>query len=159
MQYEDDIRIDETALDVEWLEQPSLMMKYARHCAQMEYNYDKAKEALDLARAELDFDIRSSPSHYDINKLTEAVVSNTIMMSKKFNNANDEMLSAKFEFNIAKNALKAFEQRKETLENMVRLHGQNYFAGPKIPRDLSWERKQKQKVRDAGVASRITRRK
>ena len=157
MNYEVDIKLDDTALDVEWLEQPALMMKYSRHCAQMEFEYDKAKEALDLTKAELDFDIRSSPSHYDINKITESVVFNTIMMSKRFNEANDTMLKAKFEFNIAKNALKAFEQRKEALENMVRLHGQNYFAGPKIPRDLTWERKQKQKIRDAGVASKLTR--
>ena len=35
--------------------------------------------------------------------------------------------------------LKAFEQRKDALENLVRLHGQQYFAGPKIPRDLPSE--------------------
>ena len=33
MNYEQDIRIDETSLDVEWLDQPSLMMTYARHSA------------------------------------------------------------------------------------------------------------------------------
>jgi hypothetical protein len=30
------------------------------------------------------------------------------------------------------------------LENLVQLHGQNYFAGPKVPRNLSKERDEKE---------------
>ena len=34
MNYEKEILIDESALDVEWLEQPRLMMRYTRHAAE-----------------------------------------------------------------------------------------------------------------------------
>jgi hypothetical protein len=34
--------------------------------------------------------------------------------------------------------------RKAALENLVQLHGQNYFAGPKVPRNLSKERDEKE---------------
>jgi hypothetical protein len=43
------------------------------------------------------------------------------------------------------------EQRKDALENMVRLHGQQYFAGPRIPRNLTEERQAKQKKADTQI--------
>jgi len=33
------------------------------------------------------------------------------------------------------------------LENLVQLHGQNYFAGPSMPRNLQGERERKQEKR------------
>jgi hypothetical protein len=153
MNYENDIRIDETALDVEWLEQPSLMMKYTNHQATTAKAEEEAKEELELVKAELDKAIRSNPDRYDIDKITEAVVIATITIHKDYQKASTAVIEAKYENNIAKGAVKAFDARKDALENLVRLHGQQYFAGPKVPRDLSFEAQQKhnQKKSDSVV--------
>ena len=66
MDYDKDIRIDETALDVEWLNQPALMLKYAKHAASMRLELDKAKEALDSMRADIDRKIREHPDEFGI---------------------------------------------------------------------------------------------
>ena len=158
MNYEKDIRIDETALDVEWLEQPKLFMKYAKHSARMAQELEREKEKLDLVRAGLDKEIRTDPEKFGIAKITETAVSNTIISHPEYKEANESYLEMKYEYDIARSAVNAMNMRKEALENLVRLHGMQYFAGPKIPRDLSQEkarREEQQKQIDGGVASKM----
>jgi hypothetical protein len=158
MNYENDIRIDETALDVEWLGQAELTYKYCRHVAEMEKLMDKSKEALDLTKAELDRDVRSRPEKYKLGdvKITEAVVTSTILQSDKYKEAYDNYLETKFEYGVAKGAEKAFQDRKKALENLVILHGQQYFAGPSMPRNLTSERTKK-KAEDKQLNVKISR--
>lgn len=144
MNYEEDVRIDETALDLEWLEQPSLMMQYGKMMAQANRELDELKETLNLVRAELDKAIRTNPEAYGIEKITETVVQNTIIQQTKYQEAQQEVLDAIYESKVASVAVQAIDQRKTALENLVRLHGQQYFAGPRIPRDLEKEREYRQ---------------
>lgn len=146
MNYERDMEIDESALDVEWLEQPNLVMRYSRNEAETERRKDLAKESLDLVRAKLDKDIRINPELFGLGdlKITETVVSNAIISHEDYKEAYKEYLDANYEYTLAKNAMKAVVQRKDALENLVRLHGQNYFAGPKVPRDLTKERQNRE---------------
>lgn len=160
MNYEQDIIIDENSLDIEWLNQPTLFMKYARHGASMRREVDKMKQALDIARADADSKIRNHPEKYKLEKITEAAVSNAILKEDGYKQAYQDYLDAKYESDIAQAAVLAFEQRKSALENIVKLHGQSYFAGPKVPRDLSNERKKKEeerKERDNRVGSKLSR--
>ncbi len=161
MNYEHDIKIDHDSLDLEWLEQPNLMMRYSRHQAQCAFELDKAKERLEIVRAELDKKIRVEPEEYGIAKVTETVVANIILMQQEYKDAQKEVLDAKYEFDIARAAVSAIHGRKDALENLVRLHGMQYFAGPNMPRDLNkeLERKQQQKSVDSGVGQRLKRRK
>ena len=50
----------------------------------------------------------------------------------------------------------AIDQKKSALENLVKLHGQMYFAGPSIPRDLDkeWEKREKEKRVSDGIQAR-----
>lgn len=158
MDYEKDMRIDETALDIEWLEQSGLMMRYARNAASARMELDRAKEALELVKAELDKEIRMNPESFDIEKITDKVVENTIPMQKAYIEANDTFIKAKFDLDIAQAAVRAIEARKDALENLVRLYGQQYFAGPKMPRDITWEREEKEKRLNAAIAGKTRRR-
>ena len=140
MNYEEDIQIDETALDVEWLDQPSLMMKYSRHAAEMRKRVDLAKEKLEYVKAKIDKDIRTNPDKFGIDKVTEGAIFSAIQSTETFKEASTKVIETKFELDIAQAAVIAISQRKDALENLVRLYGQQYFAGPKIPRDINSER-------------------
>lgn len=144
MNYEQDIKIDETALDIEWLEQPSLMMKYAGHSALMLMKLDLAKESLDMIRSEIDRDIRSNPEKFGIAKITETAIQGAILLDERWIEETEIYRNSKYEADMAQAAVRAVAQRKDALENLVRLHSQQYFAGPKIPRDLSHEWNEKQ---------------
>lgn len=155
MNYEKDIAIEPDALDVCWLEQPNLMRKYTRHSALMQKRVDEAKEKLELVKAELDKEIRSNPSEYDLEKVTENVILATILVQEKYQTATTEFIEAKFELNVAKGAVDAVEHRKAALENLVRLYTGNYFAGPSVPRNITkdWEEHELQKSADTKVGT------
>jgi hypothetical protein len=144
MNYENDIKIDCDQLDLEWLDQASTFMKYARNAAGCRKYLDEVKEKLDLVKAELDQKIRKNPKKYKIEKITEPVVSATIIQQEDFKVVNKEYMEAKYELDIAQAAVSAMNQRKEALENLVKLHGMQYFAGPKVPRELRQKREERE---------------
>lgn len=161
MKYEDDMRINESALDVECLDQADLMLKYTTLQAELQKDEEMIREELDLERAELDKDIRSDPDKYEIDKITESVVMNNIIKDPEYRQINEKYINAKFENNVAKGAVRAVAARKDMLERLILLHGQQYFAGPKMPRDLSFEAKAKhdRKQTNRGVGRSLKRNK
>lgn len=157
MDYEKDIQIDPTALDVEWLGQAELMIKYTRHAARTRMELDQSKQALDIIRAGLDKDIRELPKQYGLEKATDKAVEATIITLMEYQEAFQEYLDSKYEADMASGAVQAFQQRKDALQELVRLHGQSYFAGPSIPRDLEWEREAFKKKTNAGISSKLNK--
>ena len=157
MDYEKDIEIDGSALDIEWLNQASLFMKYARYSAEARRKVDEEKQALDIIRAGIDKQMRETPEKFGIEKITEGAIAAAILTVRQYQTAYQKFLDAKYEADMASSAVQAMNTRKEALENLVRLAGQSYFAGPSIPRDLEWEREQNQKRSDVGVSSKIQR--
>ncbi len=155
MSYETDIEIDESALDVEWVEHPRRMLKYCEMSARANREMALAKEALDVVRAQLDQKVRSDPDSYGVvagpRGITEGGITAAILVHPEYEVANRRCLDARYECDIATGVVHAFDHRKTALENLVRLHGQSYFAGPAIPRNLAEERRAK----DARVQGRI----
>jgi hypothetical protein len=137
MTYAQDIKIDDQLLDVEWCEQPEKMVKYCSIMAEAEKTMDLAKEKLEAVKAEIDKDVRSNPAKYGLDKITDKVAENTVVLQDQYKEASTAYINAKYEFKMAQGAVKAFEQRKDALENLVKLHGQSYFAGPRVPHDLA----------------------
>lgn len=155
--YENDIIIDESALDVEWLNQPELAIKYGKYWALCNRNYLSIVEQLKLLKARL------------INECFETNSKATALMVDAFVRTNDEhidlkeqLVKAQYKLNIAEIAKNEISySRKMALENLVKLHGQNYFSSPNMPRDISTEAalKNKQRKVDGGVAGQMKRRK
>ena len=151
MNYEADVAIDESALDIEWLRQPNLMLEYALHCANKRKEMDLCKEEVELVRSQLDKELREAMT-IDGKKPTETAIQNAIVLQQPYQEAVRRYIEAKYEFEVASAAVRAIETKKAALENLVKLHGQQYFAGPKVPRDL---RKEWENVKDKLVSKRI----
>ena len=139
LNYEQDVSIDETALDVEWLQQANLMYKYARYQAETKKAMDEAKERLDFIKAKLEMDIRANPENYGLSKVTESAVASTILLQPEYQEASKKYIEARYENDVAAAAVKAIDQKKPALANLVKLLSVSYFAGPSAPRDLSLE--------------------
>lgn len=159
MNYEQDVRIDPDALDLEWLEQSALMMKYTKHAAVTRDLMDKAKEKLDFVKAELDLDIRNNPSAYNLPKITEGAIASAISLNEKYQKAVEDYNEARFENEVAQGAVRSIDQKKTALENLVRLFQASYFAGPSVPRDLTEEylKQENQKQANRGVKINVGR--
>lgn len=137
--YEKDVQIDPTALDVEWLNQADLMLKYSKYCADKKKEMDEEKEKLDFIRATLDLKIRSSSELFGLAKPTESSIQSTILLQKEYQEQSKKYALAKYEYDVASGAVRAIDQKKTALENLVKLLSVSYFAGPKAPRDLYQE--------------------
>lgn len=155
--YNLDMEIQPDELDLEWLDQPKLMVKYTMKLADARMRKDLAKEEVDLIKATLDRKIREKPDRYHLEKITEAVVAATILTLDDYKDVMKKLIRANHEVNILSGVVSAVEQRKQALENMVRLFGQSYFAGPSIPRNLMEERELQQKDSDRRVGKTFKR--
>jgi len=157
MDYKEDCKIDESALDVEWLAQTELGIKYGEYWAECKDALTRAEEKIKLVRAEL------CKECYEKNeKPTDKKLETYFRTHKRHIQAKEEWMDAKFKENIADIAKwQISNTRKDALENLVRLHGQSYFAGPNMPRDLIEEAEKKRELQiktNAGVAGKLKRR-
>ena len=166
MNYEIDTVIDETALDVEWLEQAGLAIKYGILYAKAKREVANAEEAIKVLRSELVKKANLNPDKYlgEEVKPTGPNVEAFYRNHKKHKEAKANLIRLQFELDVAEIAKNEIGfTRKAALENLVKLHGQQYFAGPKMPRDLPHEVKtrterkaQRQKV-NAGISNKMKR--
>ncbi len=159
MNYEKDLFIDDSALDIEWLDQSMLFMKYARYLAETRRTADEAKQFIEIIKAELDKAVRENPEKFKLEKVTDKAIDAIIATDKKYKDAYQVYLEAKYEADMASSAVSAFNMRKEALENLVKLNGQQYFSGPKVPRDIHWEREEKEKRMDTKIGNKLNRNK
>ena len=134
--FEQDLAIDPSRLDEEWLAHPVVYMKYCNALTDITQERDKQKEKLEVVKAELDRDIRSDPEKFGLAKITEGAISSVLILQPKYKDAQEELNNLTYQVNMIGNAVKAFEHRKKALEAMVDLYINQYWAGPKEPRNL-----------------------
>jgi len=122
--------INELQLDKEWVRQAPLFSNYATKLADAQKAHDTAKLELDIVEAELDRSIRSNPDDYNLEKITENIVSAAIVLEDEYQIASNNLINAKHAVDVLKVAVNGLEHKKRALESLVKLHGQEYFASP-----------------------------
>lgn len=161
LNYEQDMEIDVDALDIEWLEQASLAMKYGRHVSHLRRKVSQLEERKKTERSELIQEANEDPQGCcGKDKPNAADIEAYYRASTPYKNVVQQLLDAQYELSMAEVAFSEISRTRRTaLENLVRLHGQQYFAGPKVPRDLSreWENRKKQKDADSTVGRGMKR--
>ncbi|MFA5401667.1 MAG: hypothetical protein WC359_14550 [Dehalococcoidia bacterium] len=139
LEYNQDIAINVDALDIEWARQAATFGEYCMEQAGTRAKLDAIKERLDVKVAGLGLKIRSNPAQYGLEKITEAGVQAVILLDAECAKLREEIAVAQYELEVMSAAVRALDQKKSALENLVRLQGQNYFAGPSVPREIGKE--------------------
>lgn len=124
------LSIDENMLDEEWIGQPRLFFQHAEKLAGARNALDEAKVRLEIVKAGLSRAIREDPASFGLPKITEASVEAAICEQAKFITAQSEVRHLKHKVDVLAAAVTALDHRKKALENLVTLHGQNYFSVP-----------------------------
>lgn len=134
LNFEQDIAIDESALDVELLRQATLFYKYSKYETEKKNELAIAQETVKTIRSGL---IREAGNDKTIKNAqqVEAFYRN----DPEYQAAKEEALNAEYEANMATSAVWAFNGRKKDLENLIKLAAMDYFARPTEPRDLAKE--------------------
>ena len=160
MDYNEDMKIDETALDVVWLDQTDLAVKYAKYSAKCRKLSDLAEEKVKVVRSKLIKKVNQDPEKYlgvgvKINDKNVEAYYRTHPLHMK---AKADWIKLKFNCSVAENAKnEVCFTRKAALEALVTLHGQQYFAGPSFPRNLEEIREEMRKEADAKIGARLNK--
>jgi hypothetical protein len=133
LNYQQDLVLDITKLDKHWLEQPMMFMRYAEAAALARSERDNAKEALEVTRAKVARKIRDNPEKFGMAKVTEASVNEAILLDPEVLKAGSAFNEARYNTDLLGAAVEAMDQRRRALEGLVQLHGQQYFAAPRMP--------------------------
>ena len=153
LDYDKDMQIDETALDIECLEQPALALKYIRHSVHLRTLERRAAERVKTIRSECINAVNEDPQRTTGKpKPNAGDIEAFYRRDEEYQKAKEEWIELAGEAEFADLAQKEISYgRKQSLENLIQLHGQQYFAGPRTPRDLSAARNERQKNVDKTI--------
>lgn len=163
--YEDlaaDRTVDPNQLDIEAARQPELFFKWAERAIEAKIDMEQKKAALDLLEAKINLECRKTPKKFGLDKVTEGAIAAAIQCNEEYIQLQKSFFDARKLSGLLDKAVEALEQKKRMIEVLITLHGQQYFAGPSVPRDLAsawkeYREKVKNKVNERQV-SRARRR-
>jgi len=145
------LTIDKYDLENEWAEHPTMVLFWAENVATAHLQFDGAKQRIELAKAETDREIRTSPSDFNLEKITDKSVEATIIIQPEYQAALRNLNSAKHDLKIAEAAMTALEHRRKGLSCNVELYCKNYISN-QLPKTSSKEGKdfETHKIRTRG---------
>ena len=127
--YSEDLKIDFAQLDLNWRDQAANYMHWSNKWVAAVSERDRAKENLDVIRAEVDREIREA---YSGKKSTEAAISALVSTNTRYRKASDQLIDLNEKVNIFVSTKAAFEHRKKALEGLTQLWVNGYWSEPKI---------------------------
>lgn len=146
MKEDNDLRIDRTALDEEWLRQATLYHFNAVQLADARLDLDEAKDRLAVIEAELDLAIRQDPEKYGISKLTEKAIEHAVVLSSRYQKAKEETNQAKHLTDVLNAKVTGLDHKKKALEFLVQLENREFYSEPKAKEQ--WEDRQSKERRE-----------
>ncbi|HUW44467.1 MAG TPA: hypothetical protein VMW50_01605 [Dehalococcoidia bacterium] len=140
-QFQQDKEIDPSQLDVECVRQSDRFFHWSEMAVEAGYRVDRAKLKLDVTKARLEMKCRQKPANFGLIKATESGIEAAVLAHEDYYATYRAWLDAKREQKMLDAAVASMESKRRMLDNLIRLHGQQYFAGPSTPHDLvgSWK--------------------
>lgn len=136
MDYENDVNIDINSLDKEWLDLPFLLAEYGERCANAKRKMLKAEEKVKTIRSEIILDVARNPDVLGPNvKPTAPNIEAYYRDHPDHQDAKDELINSTHNHEVIQSAVFALQAKKQALENLVKLHGMDYFSEPHIKND------------------------
>lgn len=152
----EDIKIDPSQLDVECVQQGELLVKWAQRATEQKYKVENLRLEADRILNSLKIRIRAHPDRFKLDKQTEAAISEVAESHEDYCVVQDELLKARRLLLHLEDAVRAMDGKKKMLEQLVTLHGQQYFAGPSAPRNLvaAWKDHRQEATKRTNAAAR-----
>ena len=131
--YNKDLEIDFSRLDENWRDHSKNYMEWSERWVNAVADRDRAKEGLDVVKAELDQEIRNREYN---KKPTEAAISSMILTHRNYRSAYELLTKATEKVNLLMSAKLAFEHHKAALEGVTKLWLNGYWSEPRIPMEI-----------------------
>ena len=132
-----DLSIDESALDIECLGQTEIAWKYNKLAKLAEKRTKLAHEKVKVCRSVLINEANKNPQECTSKaKPNAGDIEAYYRSNKKYIKLKNRYIQLEYELSLLEDAVWRFNQRDKSIDNLIKLHGLHWFAGPKIPRDL-----------------------
>lgn len=130
---EADTEIAKFRLEEEWAQQPQCYLKYAMASAYFQKRASEAEQAAKVLHATLKTDAAEDPDAClgEGVKPTGDRCESYATQHPEYKKAKQAAIEAKYDADMALAAVFAMQQRKEALENLVRLQGMELYSEPK----------------------------
>lgn len=122
------LEIDKLRLDDEWVGQPLQVYTWSKKAADAQHELDSAKADMELTYAETDKSVRDTPGDYGIEKLTNEVVTQTVLADSGYQATVKKVNKAKHNLGLIQAVVNALEHRKRALSMLVDLYTKDYYA-------------------------------
>jgi hypothetical protein len=133
LNYKSEIQIDPDNLEEEWINQPSLYLKYSEEYANAVANKDRAKSNLEVVYAKIDARVRVDWDECGFDsKPTEPAIKQYISKNAEYRKAVKKHVMAIREANLMAGVKHSFDHRRKALENLVQLHISGFHSEPRI---------------------------
>lgn len=131
LNYDTDTQTDLFNLHLEWVRQSSLMMQYGKEAALAKKKMQVTHERVKVIRSSLIKSIKKLKPN-----LTQQQVEAYYRTHPRHKKAKKKHIDAEYTYNMILAAIDSLRHKKSGLEDLVRLHGQQYFSDPNIPKEL-----------------------
>jgi hypothetical protein len=164
--YKEDVKIDFDNLDLEWVDQPELARRYARHLSSLKREVGRLEEKKKTIRSALINEINRDPAKYTgKDRPNAADIEAAYRTDKEYIETVEELLDAQEEAEYGEHVYNEISfTKKKALEQLVQLYISQYFAGPSVPRNLreeymkkKEEMEKKQKAVNIGIREKLQR--
>ena len=128
--YNKDLEVNFDRLDENWRDHSRNYMEWSEKWVNAVAEYDRAKEGLEVVKAEVDMEVRNKDH---TKKPTEAAITSMVTTHKNYRAASELLIEANKKANLLKSAKSAFEHHKKALEGLTQLWVNGYWSEPRIP--------------------------
>lgn len=135
-QFRKDKEIDPSQLEVECIRHADRTHFYGELLVEAEIEEERAKFKMGLTEARLEAQCRQKPHEFSLAKITDSSVRAAVKIHPDMITAYDQWVEARRKAKLLAKAVKAMDDKKRMLQGLITLHGQQYFAGPSVPRDI-----------------------
>ena len=105
-----DLAYNEATIGEATMQQASLFAHYASLASRASHQYDTSKNAMELAEAVIDKELRDAAAATG-QKLTEAAISKAVVLDARYQDAQKRVTNAKLIMSLCDQAREAFRQR------------------------------------------------
>jgi len=145
LNFERDVAIDLDDLHMEWAHHAHKRRAYADEVAFLEKQAKQQVKLIDVKRAKLKEEtgklvlrIKESEPKMTVQQVDATIAGHAQLkpFEKDLSDAQNAMIDMEYDLNMAKNALKAMDDKKQALENEVVLWSRDYFSTPREKREI-----------------------
>jgi len=146
LNFAEDVAIDLDDLHEEWRSHAYKRKAYADEVAFLDKQVKQQAKFIDVkktnvkeATGNLILEIKAQEPKMTVQQVDATVAGHPQLktVEKEYADAQNELINMEYDLNMAKNALKAMDDRKTALENEVILWSRDYFSTPREKREIA----------------------